>query len=43
MDSVPRFVRATTAPKLDEKQQAEFIQKAQSLAAKYRTELLKKA
>lgn len=35
--------RTTPPPKLNEKQQAEFIQKAKALAPKYRTELLQKA
>jgi hypothetical protein len=35
--------RTTAAPKLDEKQQAEFVQKVRALAPKYRTELLQKA
>ena len=33
--------RTTRAPKLDEAAQSEFIKKAQELAPKYRTELLK--
>ena len=33
--------RTTPPPKLDERAQAEFIKKAQELAPKYRTELLK--
>jgi uncharacterized cupin superfamily protein len=33
--------RTTTPPKLDEAAQSEFIKKAQELAPKYRTELLK--
>ena len=33
--------RATRAPNLDEAAQSEFINKAQELAPKYRTELLK--
>ena len=33
--------RTTTPPKLDEAAQSEFIRKAQELAPKYRTELLK--
>ena len=40
---VPVATRTTPPPKLDEKQQAEFIQKARALAPKYRTELLQKA
>jgi quercetin dioxygenase-like cupin family protein len=39
----PVATRTTAAPKLDEKQQAEFIQKVVALAPKYRTELLKEA
>lgn len=35
--------RTTPLPELDEKQQAEFMQKAKTLAPKYRTELLEKA
>src|SRR5438034_1682099 len=34
--------RTTRAPKLDEAAQSEFIKKAQELALKYRTELLKR-
>src|SRR5437588_8403936 len=34
--------RTTRAPKLDEAAQSEFIKKAQELAPKYRTELLKR-
>jgi quercetin dioxygenase-like cupin family protein len=37
----PVATRTTPPPKLDEKQQAEFIQKVKALAPKYRTELLK--
>lgn len=37
---VPVATRTTPPPKLDEKQQAEFIEKAKSLAPKYRTELI---
>ena len=33
--------RTTPPPKLDKRAQAEFIKKAQELAPKYRTELLK--
>jgi quercetin dioxygenase-like cupin family protein len=40
---VPVASRTTAPPKLDEKQQAEFLQKAKALAPKYRTELLEKA
>ena len=40
---IPVATRTTPPPKLDEKQQAEFMQKAQALAPKYRTEFLKKA
>lgn len=39
----PVATRTTPPPKLDEKQQAEFIQKVKALAPKYRTELLKEA
>lgn len=35
--------RTTSPPKLDAKQQAEFIQKVRAIAPKYRTELLQKA
>jgi quercetin dioxygenase-like cupin family protein len=35
--------RTTAPPKLDEKQQAEFMRKAKELAPKYRTELLEEA
>jgi quercetin dioxygenase-like cupin family protein len=35
--------RTTPPPKLDDKQQKEFMEKAQSLAPKYRTELLQTA
>lgn len=35
--------RTTPPPKLDEKQQAEFIQKVKTRAPKYRTELLREA
>ena len=35
--------RTTPPPKLDEKAQAEFMKKAQELAPKYKTELLKEA
>jgi len=35
--------RTTPPPKLDERQQKEFIEKARMLAPKYRTELLKEA
>lgn len=40
---IPVATRTTPPPKLDEKQQAEFIQKVKALAPKYRTELLQKA
>jgi quercetin dioxygenase-like cupin family protein len=40
---VPVATRTTPPPKLDEKQQAEFIQKVKALAPKYRTELLREA
>ncbi len=33
----------TTTPKLDEKEQAAFIEKVKALAPKYRTELLRQA
>ena len=39
----PVATRTTPPPKLDEKQQAEFIQKVKALASKYRTELLREA
>ena len=37
---VPVATRTTTPPELDEAEQAAFLQKAQELAPKYRTELL---
>lgn len=40
---VPVATRTTPAPKLNEKQMAEFLEKARTLAPKYRTELLKEA
>ena len=40
---IPVATRTTPPPKLDDKQQAEFMQKAMALAPKYRTELLKHA
>jgi len=40
---VPVATRTTPPPELDQKQQAEFIQKVKALAPKYRTELLQKA
>jgi quercetin dioxygenase-like cupin family protein len=40
---IPVATRTTPPPRLDEKQQAEFMQKAQALAPKYKTELLKQA
>ena len=40
---VPVATRTTPPPRLDEKQQAEFIQKVKALAPKYRTELLREA
>jgi quercetin dioxygenase-like cupin family protein len=40
---VPVATRTTAPPKLDEKQMAEFLQKAKALAPKYHTELLKDA
>ena len=38
---VPVATRTTPPPKLNEKEQAAFIEKAKALAPKYRTELLK--
>src|SRR5256714_11697067 len=38
---IPVATRTTPPPKLDDRAQAEFIKKAQELAPKYRTELLK--
>jgi quercetin dioxygenase-like cupin family protein len=40
---VPVATRTTAPPKLDEKQMMEFLEKANALAPKYRTELLKHA
>ena len=40
---VPVATRTTPPPKLDEKQQAAFIEKVKALAPKYRTELLGQA
>jgi quercetin dioxygenase-like cupin family protein len=40
---IPVATRTTPPPKLDEKQQAEFMEKAKALAPKYRTEMLKQA
>ena len=40
---VPVPSRTTPPPKLDEKEQAEFIEKVKALAPKYRTELLREA
>jgi mannose-6-phosphate isomerase-like protein (cupin superfamily) len=40
---VPVATRTTLPPKLDKNQQADFMKKAQALAPKYRTELLKEA
>jgi|ERR1019366_250651 quercetin dioxygenase-like cupin family protein len=40
---VPVATRTTPPPKLDEKQLAEFLEKARALTPKYRTELLKEA
>ncbi len=40
---VPVANRTTAPPKLDEKQQAAFLEKAKELAPKYKTELLKEA
>ena len=39
----PVSTRTTPPPKLDEKEQASFIEKVKALAPKYRTELLSKA
>ncbi len=39
----PVATRTTLPPKLDAKQQAEFIEKVKALAPKYRTELLQRA
>jgi len=39
----PVATRMTPPPKLEEKQQAEFIRKVKTLAPKYRTELLREA
>jgi quercetin dioxygenase-like cupin family protein len=40
---VPVATRTTAPPKLNEKEMAEFLEKAKSLAPKYGTELLKEA
>ena len=40
---IPVATRTTPPPKLDATQQAEFVQKVQSLAPQYRTELLREA
>jgi quercetin dioxygenase-like cupin family protein len=40
---VPVATRTTPPPKLDEKQQGEFMERAKELAPKYRTELLQEA
>ena len=40
---VPVATRTTPPPKLDEKEQAAFIDKAKALAPKYHTELLREA
>jgi quercetin dioxygenase-like cupin family protein len=40
---VPVATRTTPPPKLDEKKQSAFIEKAKTLAPKYRTELLREA
>jgi quercetin dioxygenase-like cupin family protein len=40
---VPVATRTTPPPKLDEKEQAAFIEKVKELAPKYRTELLREA
>jgi quercetin dioxygenase-like cupin family protein len=39
----PVATRTTPPPKLDEREQAEFVQRVVALAPKYRTELLKEA
>ena len=40
---IPVATRTTAPPKLDDKQQAEFMEKAKALAPKYRTEMLEHA
>jgi len=40
---VPVATRTTSPPKLDEKEQAAFIEKVKALAPRYRTELLREA
>ena len=40
---VPVATRTTPPPRLDEKQMAEFLEKAKAIAPKYRTELLNEA
>jgi quercetin dioxygenase-like cupin family protein len=40
---VPVATRTTPPPKLDEKQMAEFLEKAKAIAPKYHTELLERA
>jgi uncharacterized cupin superfamily protein len=40
---VPVATRTTPPPKLDEKEQAAFIERVKALAPKYRTELLREA
>ena len=40
---VPVATRTTPPPKLDEKEQAAFIEKVKTIAPKYRTELLREA
>jgi quercetin dioxygenase-like cupin family protein len=40
---VPVATRTTSPPKLDEQEQAAFIEKVKALAPKYRTELLREA
>jgi quercetin dioxygenase-like cupin family protein len=40
---VPVATRTTPPPKLDDKEEAAFIEKVQALAPKYRTELLREA
>jgi uncharacterized cupin superfamily protein len=40
---VPVATRTTAPPKLDEKEQAAFIEKVKAIAPRYRTELLREA
>ena len=40
---VPVATRTASPPKLDEKEQAAFIEKVKALAPKYRTELVREA